>query len=512
MKRISRWTSASLFAMMCIPCAACANIWGFDDLRVDNASLDGGETDGTLGKGGALSDSGQGSGDSLNKDANDDADVGLDGADNSGDDSVSPTADGGCPAGFTACAGECIDSKSDNSNCGGCGSAFACRVGATCQSGVCTGGGSDAEARQEASCTNVDLPPSVNVDATQWSFDSSPNWNCTASGTTTITASTTGASIGGDTCGGSATLDFSNNVAQTTGGPNVLVIRLKGLTVTSSHIVQLAGDEPVIFLVNGNVAIDAAGTIDASANGTTAGPGGNGSVCGTSTGKGSMATSTGGGGGGFGTAGGYGADQNGNSGSAGGAVAASLNLRPLRGGCAGGSGANGTNPAGGGGGAFEISASGTISVGATGTAYLSAAGGFSPGATTSVPSNGSGGAGSGGGVLLVSPAAATFAHGSVVRVHGGGSGSGRGLSSTANAGQNGSTTTNTPAAGGAAPDTGGAAGAAGGLCAGTGTTCSPSQAGSNGTNTVVSPPDGSGGGGGGGSVQVVSASATTVCK
>jgi hypothetical protein len=394
--------------------------------------------------------------------------------------------------------------------------ANACTGGATCQDGACLGGRPDAEseAGQDAGCTNVDLPPSVNVDAAQWSFTTSPIWNCATSATTTITANTGGASISGDNCGGSATLgDISNNYAQTTGGSNVLVIRLKSLTVTGSHIIQLAGDEPVIFLVNGNVTIDSGGKIDASANGSTAGPGGDGNACGTSTGTDSTVTTTGGGGGSFGTAGGYGATSSGSNGSAAGAVAASLALQPLRGGCAGGSGGDGTdNPGGAGGGAFEISASGTISVGATSTAFLSAAGGYSPGASISVESNGSGGAGSGGGVLLASPATATFANSSVVRVHGGGSGSGRGLSSTSNAGSNGSTTTDTPAAGGAAPDVGSAAGASGGLCAGTGTTCSTSATGSNGTATMLALPEGSGGGGGGGSVHVIAAPATVSCE
>ena len=375
-----------------------------------------------------------------------------------------------------------------------------------------SGGGAIDGTPVEASCVPASLPPSINVDSSQWTFATSPSWSCTNDATTTINAEASGASISGDDCGGSATLaDVSNDFSQTTGGPNVLVIRLSGLTVSGNHVVQLAGTEPVVFLVAGSVTIDSGGKIDASADGTTGGPGGNSSECGTSTGAASTATAAGGGGGGFGTGGGYGADSSGNRASAGGAVASNLTLQPLRGGCAGGAGANGVNAGSAGGGAFEIAASGTIAIGATSTAYLGAAGGYSPGASTSVDSNGSGGAGSGGAVLLASPIAATFANGSVVRAHGGGSGSGRGLSSSSNPGTNGSATSNTPAAGGAAPDQGGAAGAAGGLCAGSGTNCAVAQAGSNGGRASVVA-DGSGGGGGGGSVRVISAPNTAVCR
>ena len=369
------------------------------------------------------------------------------------------------------------------------------------------------EAGSDTGCTPGSLPPSVNVSVSQWTFASSPAWSCTNNATTTITAIASGASISGDTCAGSAALsDATNGVAQSNGGPPALVIRLKDLTVTGNHVIQLVGDEPVIFLVDGDVTIDSGGTIDAGANGTMAGPGGDSSSCGTSDGAGSTSTTTGGGGGGFGTAGGYGADESGNMASAGGAAASNPMLQPLRGGCGGGAGANGTNPGGAGGGAFEINASGRITVGATGAAYLSAAGGYSPGASTSTDSDGSGGAGSGGGVLLVSPTLATFSNGSTLRVHGGGAGSSHGLSANSNNGSNGATTTNTPAAGGTAPDIGGAAGGAGGLCAGTGTACATSQAGANGGGTgPIAGGNGSGGGGGGGSVQVISAPATLVC-
>jgi hypothetical protein len=482
----------SLVALTIAP-AACGEISGLNEYS--STGVAGSEGGGSLPHDGAgdatASDAPVGSTDAEEQDSADDgggADSGGgtedgDGGEDSDADSHSVAADGGCQ-------GEACASNLD--------------------SGVDAGLG----AGQEASCTRVDLPPSVNVNAAQWDFAASPIWSCTTSATTTITANPSGASLTGDDCGGSATLaDVSNDYAQTAGGPSVLVIRLNGLTLTGGHKIELAGTEPVIFMVNGDVTIDSAGAIDASASGATPGPGGDSSACGGSTGTNSAETATGGGGGSFGTAGGYGANSSGGNGSAAGAVAASLDLQPLRGGCAGGTGGGSTaNPGGAGGGAFEISASGTITIGATSAAYLSAAGGYSPGASTSVTSNGSGGAGSGGGVLLASPVAATFGSGSVARAHGGGSGSGRGLSTNSNAGSNGSTTTNTPAAGGAAPDIGGAAGATGGLCAGTGTTCTTTATGSNGSNTAVPPPDGSGGGGGGGSVQVIAAPATVSCN
>jgi hypothetical protein len=50
-----------------------------------------------------------------------------------------------CPATApTDCNGTCSNTSSDSSNCGGCGSSFACAAGSTCSSGVCTAGPGDA--------------------------------------------------------------------------------------------------------------------------------------------------------------------------------------------------------------------------------------------------------------------------------------------------------------------------------------------------------------------------------
>ena len=229
-----------------------------------------------------------------------------------------------CNGGYGACSGACVDEETDNANCGAC--AHSCGTGGSCVAGACV------------TCSNVALPPSVDVDATQWAanFKTSPIWNCNAAGTTTVdsnagTITSTSCTLG--------PLDFTNNVTQSAaGGPTVMVVRLRGLTVSNNHLLKLQGNKPIIFLVSGNVALDSGGTIDASANATTAGPGGNGSACGTSAGTTSNATGTGGGGGGFGTPGGYGAKADGASGAAGGTAAASLALQPVRGGCPGGTG------------------------------------------------------------------------------------------------------------------------------------------------------------------------------
>ena len=407
----------------------------------------------------------------------------------------------GCNAGYTLCGGACVDFQTDKNNCGGCGATFACTSSLGCQSGSC------------ASCTPVSLPPSVNVDVTQWvtKFAASPIWNCNASGTTTVdsnagTVTSTSCSLG--------TVDVTNNVAQSvSGGPSVMVVRLQGLTVTSGHVLALKGDKPVVLLVAGDVVVDLGGRIDAGATGKSAGPGGSLSAsCAGSTGTSESGMQWGGGGGGFGTAGGRGGKSSG-SGAAAGTASTGANLQPLRGGCGGGTGGAGAGAAGAAGGAFEISASGTITIG-TGSnpAILSAAGGGSPAVTTG-QNVGSGGGGSGGGILLVSPVVASFGSGGVARVHGGASGGSEGCScnpeTSADNGQDGHSADNTAATGGRSADVNAAAGANGGLCAGAGC-ANASASGANGA-AAQAPNSGSGGGGGGGRIQVIASSATAAC-
>jgi hypothetical protein len=415
------------------------------------------------------------------------------------------------------------------------GSSDANGAGDAAGAGDASSDASEGGAGPDALCTNVEVPPAVNVDANQWSFAGAPAWACTAAGTTTIssTGSTSACpAVTGDTCGGSATLDCTNSVAQTSaGGPSVMVVRLSGLTVTNGHVIELVGDKPIVFLVAGDVIVDSGGQIDASAAGTRAGPGGSiAASCGTSTGgsgQTSSQKSSGGGGGGFGTAGGAGGGGGTvPAGGAAGAAGGAASLQPLTGGCSGGPGGSiggtGTGGAGGaGGGAFEISASGTIAIGTgSNAAVLSAAGDGSPapapGGTANnlgYYDNASGGAGSGGAILLVSPATAAFGTGGIARVHGGGSAgsfANNSTSGTPTAGTNGHTADDTPAAGGNGGGSGtfDTGGVAGGLYSATSAGVVATANGATGSAAYAS----SGGGGGGGRVQVTTGAATLVCE
>jgi hypothetical protein len=414
--------------------------------------------------------------------------------------------DGGCGfacnAGYTLCAGACVDFQTDKSNCGGCGASFACASGQGCQAGRCT------------SCTSVSLPPSINVDATQWSanFATSPTWACTASGTTTIDSNA--GAVTSTSCA-LGTVDITNNVAQSvSGGPSVMVVRLRGLTVTNGHVLALKGNKPIVLLIAGDVLVDLGGKIDAGARGTTAGPGGSlAANCAGSTGTNEPGVPWGGGGGGFGTAGGPGANALASP-AAGGKASTSMNLQPLRGGCGGGTGGGGAGAAGAGGGAFEISAAGTIRIG-TGSnmAILTASGGGSPAVTTG-QNVGSGGGGSGGGILLASPVAATFGSGGAVRANGGASGASEGCAcnpeTSADNGEDGHAADNVAAAGGRGVDVNAANGASGGVCAGSG--CATVSSSGNGGVAAQVANSASGGGGGAGRVQVDAAPVTMACN
>ncbi len=411
-----------------------------------------------------------------------------------------------CAPGQVCNAGSCCDPLTVATGCAGkcgvlsdgCGGTIDCGASNCAANETCGGGG----VPNVCACGG---PPSVNVDTTQWSanFATSPNWSCTAAGTTTIdsaagTVVSTSCALG--------TLDVTADAPQLdASGPHVMVVRLRGMTLGGGHVLKIVGDKPVVFLVSGNVSVASGSSIDASAVGTTAGPGGatGGAApawCAGSTGADAVSGNgdgPGGGGGGFGTAGGGGGNgQNGTPGGAG-AVSTDTDLQPLRGGCAGGLGGHSSNAAAGaGGGAFEISASGTISVAGT----LSASGGAGKGQTgPCCTGKGGDGGGSGGGILLVSPSAPVLS--GAVRAHGG-AGSGGEEGGTSSAGQDGHTADDTAASGGNGQNLGGKGGS-GGLTRSGGA----SAAGTAGASDTIGLGGGGGGGGGGGRVVVMTSAA-----
>jgi hypothetical protein len=288
-----------------------------------------------------------------------------------------------------------------------------------------------------------------------------------------------------------------SSAAQTVAGHAVDLLVFKDLTIAAASTLTLVGNNPVILAVYGDAQI--LGTVEASANGTTPGPGGN-ECPATSNGAdaGGGAWETGGGGGGQAAAGGAG----GSSRDAGGETpgqAQGTGPVPLAGGCAGGLPAVealGFSPtAGAGGGAVQISAAGTLDFSAgTIKANGSNGGPGEPGECASLypAQNGTGGAGGGsGGTVILEGAAVVMG---AAKATGG-----------------------TGGAGGAAPSPNSQAGGAGGPGGAAG---AMGSTGSNGTKKGSAPPScswggywsGGGGGGGGGGYLKISAAGTPCCS
>jgi hypothetical protein len=231
-------------------------------------------------------------------------------------------------------------------------------------------------------------------------------------------------------CAGQTAPTIYSNVAQS-GGPSVDVLAFRSLTVSSGYTLTLTGANPVILAVYGTATIS--GTIDASAQGTTAGAGGTACAVGASGGGASGPAYTagvdggaaGGGGGGLGVAGAWGDTSSFPGGTtsvpgtdilaaAGGGAHGSASAVPLVGGCSGGAGAAGTasnagGVAGVGGGAIQLSCADTLS--GTGTIKTNgdpggAGGPVSP-AAAHTDGAGGGGGGSAGDILVESPSGNT---------------------------------------------------------------------------------------------------------
>lgn len=334
--------------------------------------------------------------------------------------------------------------------------------------------------QQDACLTFV--PTNFDPRPINWSAQPATTLNC---GTTTIDTTDpdgSGALVATITnwCG-TAPVPVAQDQAN---GPSVVIVPLRGLTLSASNTLRLIGPRPLILAIDGTVTID--GTIDASGNGTTAGAGGNwscgssqgGNGQGYSNGKWSNSNPAGGsgaGGGGFASAGGTGGradmDKNGGGnysnksyangpyagGVAGTGNRGNANLSPLLGGCAGGSSVDlarnncPSNTGGGGGGAVQITSSVSITVTSKGVVRVNGGSGGTP-CGASLEGGGSGG-GSGGAILLESHAVTTT--GATLQTNGGPggkNGSSCGLRNCGNS-NGGAGSTSASNAGGAGTDT-----------------------------------------------------------
>lgn len=199
-------------------------------------------------------------------------------------------------------------------------------------------------------------------------------------------------------------------LAQTGGGPEVLVVSVNNLSIGNNASLRATGTRPLIIValqnatISGTISVGGAGNGDGAGGGTdcTVGTGEAGAV--QTDGNGNNGGS-GGGGGGFGVNGEVGAkiadEVSSGTTSKGGQAEGNDALTPLRGGCSGGAGGNAGGAGGGAGGAIQLVAGGTITVGPNG--QVTARGGFGSGAAGDGTSGGGGGGGSGGAILIEAP-------------------------------------------------------------------------------------------------------------
>jgi hypothetical protein len=192
------------------------------------------------------------------------------------------------------------------------------------------------------------------------------------------------------------------NAAVTASPVEIMAISVKSLSAVN---VTVRGNRALAILVDEGVTIT--GNFSASADYNTAGAGAlttaNAGTCDGNNGSSSGSNHSGSGGGAHGTAGGGGGGQGTVNGGTGGMVAGDPTNVPLRGGCPGGFT---LGPSGAGGGAIQISARGTIAIGAG--AFVSAGGGSALGWSSNMNQlcivgnicDAGGGGGSGGAILL----------------------------------------------------------------------------------------------------------------
>ena len=222
---------------------------------------------------------------------------------------------------------------------------------------------------------------------------------------------------------------YWNTKTQAGTSKELSVFVLASLTVPAGKTVTVVGSRALALYVTGSV--DIGGTIQAAANGNTAGPGGHaggdkesdGESCLGGEGKkgeNNNSCESGGGGGGRKVAGGKGGDASSGpvAGGAGGGVVGGEDLVPLFGGCGGGGGGADSEggEGGGGGGAIQIAANGSLTISTTGVITAAGAGGSADGQSGD---GGGGGGGSGGAILLE---AASITVNGMLAANGGGGG------------------------------------------------------------------------------------------
>ncbi len=302
--------------------------------------------------------------------------------------------------------------------------------------------------------------------------------------------------------GSSTTLDHS--VITQPDGSELFILNVNTFEIQSNSRLRLEGSRPVAILSTTDIKI--AGRLLAFGRGSDEGVGANlDAPCVTSRGTDGVEQTangaqggSGGGGGGFASVGGFGNEVIGSGGgnALGGAVASSLNLVPLRGGCSGGNGGLGVESglAGGAGGAIQLVAANAITVGGK----VSASGGGGRRALASDPGGGGGGGGSGGGILFQADSM-VVADSARITVNGGAGAEAtrsNDVNTSSRNGENGHVADNNPAVGG----TGLANGGDGGDGA---TPESPAGNGGPGQQAADTAPGGGGGGGGVGVIRRV---------
>ncbi len=295
--------------------------------------------------------------------------------------------------------------------------------------------------------------------------------------------------------------DGGTRVSQGGGELDLCVISASTVSVPAGTA-TITGSLPLVIIASGAVTID--GTIDVSAYGTTAGPGGSAGGTASSEDGGGRSPGSGGshpgtypdGGGGGGAlcgAGGNGGTGGSGAGGGGGAAVTSWNLSPLQGGSGGGYANGRTDSNGGaGGGALQIFSS--VSVTLNGVILAGGGGGTRGHTEGGVRDYGAGAGGGSGGAVLIEAPTVTFGAGSRINTTGGGGGGGASTSNGGN-GQDGAAVSSGRASGGAS---GGSTYGAPGGDSGADATPDGSNGGSNGNGYG----NGGGGGGGGGCILI----------